>query len=1246
MESEDSQKDGGCWTAWPLQYQHEAIEYFMTHRKRQGRLSISLQFHGTTGRKIQNLVWGHKHCQNLVTDIWEKLREQPETYRDDRAFECIREMLLRRAEAIEADKNPGKPQIVLAEVLEERFSQADDAPPENNTEQQSITKAWRPRPPRIPLDAHDYPVIWTLRKGAFRDAALPLLLLYLNIQRYLQEHRHLLQLASGTTVSLLGNEQTNGADAGIEEEESSLNAEDEEVVTKAEFGHRYPQRVADVPALSVLHAQWAECWARYKKAASRKIPRGRDRGQLFGEALVARRIRYGRRRGRIIRQPGKSRVRWLRKNLFAIDQVKQALANVYVLLHRNAHNDDAITKAEAAEHLWRRDEHYERRPRASHLDRRRSESSRARTLLKALSDDELLAYESELLEMFDHAVQFAEVAEDVEVFLSGSPPSYPTRELALFDKTQQHIAQQLALRLVQKPITSAAARVDEASRQGRSQLSIPQHLARAEKEATTAVLQAETDLADRALFPLSYLQTMRPPKPVPSFALLYRRRVATREELEQKYNYLPEPERKRKITYLISQEYCYEYVLAMVIHHTGYAFQGDRPADFFVPEIQPGEYFYVNFPETPFEPPPAVSLMVFPLECGSDYQDEKLRVYIERERVAQLARYTDQLTDNGASPKPIEECLPKRAGIGAARIITRQQGDKWYNAFVQVAIPVVFDACDEQPQGVLGVTSVDQKYYWALRNMDGQLTATGDLAIPRHVLPAIGRQYSENYPPEVANAIVALAKEKRALIGIEETWTRKASSTSQRQNLRSFAHPERKIADTLIQKALDSGLLRPRIVYGVSPRRCGACGNIVGNEHRWLETKQCLSCGSQRLSTVLPIPLAQQQVTLFANLPGVQRSNLSCSVLLDIFSGKIMWWNDERIARANPDLCIPRCRIALLERPQDSLAAQLLSRYFKSHNNPEYKWQSRPTSPAHHLRETEENDGEIAVRERLGALAYACLTAIPSGLATVAIEAGIQNFELPPAKQPTPIMPIMPRAVRLYNTTSIGTSANYPIAGMLWAIVPQAMREEEKAQALTDLLAWIILEAPDSMHLPEILRGAALASLEQITVQGCQIFHVARLETVSRKRHPKNERQFRPRKRTCQLRVMASKICEPFVQSWLSAYAKKAPKVELVLHYCQRGTDWIQLFDDEIDAIFWHERPREDDIRRARSNDQTAVCLACGGLWEAKERWHICGKEDCRSRQRDGLNRAAVVSRLTLEQLLSAHEKIQAGLVS
>ncbi len=366
---------------------------------------------------------------------------------------------------------------------------------------------------------------------------------------------------------------------------------------------------------------------------------------------------------------------------------------------------------------------------------------------------------------------------------------------------------------------------------------------------------------------------------------------------------------------------------------------------------------------------------------------------------------------------------------------------------------------------------------------------------------------------------------------------------------------------------------------------------------------------------MLPIPLAEQQVTLFANLPGLQRINLSYSALKDILAAKITRWNDERIAHDNPRLQLPHCSISLVTQSEDTLAVYLLNRYLKRDSIREAGPNAIREPNNHHLRKVIDHTEAIKrVLDTPGALGYGCESTIPSGLACVAVEMGSGNYELPASYQRTSDMPTVPGTIHSTDTARTGILASYPISGLLWAIMPHVVEEEEKAQALTDMLAWMILDAQASLCkaspllLPDVLQTAALTSLERVTVQGRQMFHLARLDAVIRKRRPNTQKQFRPRKRKAQLRLMASSVSVPNIQAWLSAYAELAPKVEITLLHCRPSIDWTELFDEEIDAIFWHEKPREEDMRRTRHKDQPAICLECGGVCEAKERWLVCGK--------------------------------------
>jgi len=213
--------------------------------------------------------------------------------------------------------------------------------------------------------------------------------------------------------------------------------------------------------------------------------------------------------------------------------------------------------------------------------------------------------------------------------------------------------------------------------------------------------------------------------------------------------------------------------------------------------------------------------------------------------------------EQGESSAASDSQPTTNAGIGAARIIVRRNGMGWYSFFLHVAIPVELEGDAASPSAVLGVTCVDRRYYWALRNLSGTVTRAGELQVPAHVRPyeSVG-VYSQNYSYEVARALCDLAKETHAFIGIDKTWEQRRVTALQEENKKALLHPDRQVADTLIDKVLEQGLIRPWFVYGVSPKQCGRCGHKIDNVRRWEQTQHCSSCGSTQLSSILPLPIA------------------------------------------------------------------------------------------------------------------------------------------------------------------------------------------------------------------------------------------------------------------------------------------------------------------------------------------------------------------------------------------------------
>lgn len=841
----------GLWEQWPDKRTDAIISHYMARRPKRHFLTLTLKLHQPSWRKVQNILWAQRIFTNLVHEIVEMLRESPKAVRHDGAFFCLHAMLLRRAELRRLGIPLGDRTTMLADFLTDCFTEPQDQEDQEEPEEPKLAsspdsdgKLQRPSRQRLPvlkvLTVQQYPLIHTLRRAAFICAARIILGFYIRSQKPPTAQRDTKDSSAEEQIL----DQAVASDDDTDDATTELSTDD---VPE-------PEMVAEVHE---MHQQWAAQWIRYLKAAETPIPRGRDRGKAFGEALAERRIRYGRNRGKLTRRPGKRRVRALKERLFTVEEITGSLAHVYVLLNRNDYHKETevLQKALQAKHLWRRDERYRRKTRASYFTRYERQSRRELTSLDALSDEELSHYAEELHEMLDHATAFEAVAEAIEIYLQHAPPSYPFVENAPFDDRVARTEHLQALRMFRQPVPPAALPpvVDEADALHRKQTSIGEQLHRADYETTTRLLQAESAIGERRLLPLEYARTMRPPDLLPAFALLYRKYTPTRKELQKHFKRVPKTLREQTIVKALAKGYHYEYALAVVVHHSKWAFVGEDAADFFAPNIREGEYFYVNFPDVPFTPPPNVSLLVFPLECGEDYHEElHLRNMIERLRVEQSQGA--QLT--GTSKHAAKPKLPDRASIGTVKLITTQDGRGWYSCCAQFPVPVDIPGC-RKPQAVLGVYRKGSGYSWALLRFDGTVIQTGELNIPAHVLPGPDdTYYAKNYPPAVANAIIDIAEAYDALIIFEDTWRRKTTTTLHQQNTTDHAHPSRKVFDEVHSRTLQKGLILPRAAYGISPIRCGSCGNKLDNLSGFRSADQCQACGAEHRSGHIQLPIA------------------------------------------------------------------------------------------------------------------------------------------------------------------------------------------------------------------------------------------------------------------------------------------------------------------------------------------------------------------------------------------------------
>jgi phosphate transport system substrate-binding protein len=91
-------------------------------------------------------------------------------------------------------------------------------------------------------------------------------------------------------------------------------------------------------------------------------------------------------------------------------------------------------------------------------------------------------------------------------------------------------------------------------------------------------------------------------------------------------------------------------------------------------------------------------------------------------------------------------------------------------------------------------------------------------------------------------------------------------------------------------------------------------------------------------SNVLHIPAALGPVAVIFNLPGVDELRLNAQVLSEIFLGKIIRWNDKKIAALNPNVKLPNLLVSAAHRSDGSGTTFIFTSYLTAVSA---EWKSR-----------------------------------------------------------------------------------------------------------------------------------------------------------------------------------------------------------------------------------------------------------------------------------------------------------------
>jgi len=239
---------------------------------------------------------------------------------------------------------------------------------------------------------------------------------------------------------------------------------------------------------------------------------------------------------------------------------------------------------------------------------------------------------------------------------------------------------------------------------------------------------------------------------------------------------------------------------------------------------------------------------------------------------------------------------------------------------------------------------------------------------------------------------------------------------------------------------------------------------------------------------VLHIPTVAGAVAVVYNLPGVKRAELKLppDVLADIYLKKIKTWSDARIKAANPGVNLPGTDIAVVHRSDGSGTTYIFTNYL-SKVSPEWKDKVGNATSVNWPGDVggKGNEGVAnSVQQIPGAVGYVELAyAKQNNMAWAQLKNKSGSY-LEPSLDGAALaadQPNLPDNMEVMVTDGPNAKA-YPISGFTWLLVYENMKDEAKADAVAQLVWWMIHEG-QQYALPldyAPLKGAAQKKAEAL----------------------------------------------------------------------------------------------------------------------------------------------------------------------
>jgi phosphate transport system substrate-binding protein len=214
-------------------------------------------------------------------------------------------------------------------------------------------------------------------------------------------------------------------------------------------------------------------------------------------------------------------------------------------------------------------------------------------------------------------------------------------------------------------------------------------------------------------------------------------------------------------------------------------------------------------------------------------------------------------------------------------------------------------------------------------------------------------------------------------------------------------------------------------------------------------------------SKLTHIPTVMGAVVPSFNVPGVSDLKFSPDVLANIYLGKIVNWNDPRIAKDNAGVSLPNLKIIVVHRSDGSGTSYIFTDYLSKVSNDWANGPGRGASPSWPVGVGGKGNPGVAglVRQLPGAIGYVeLLYALQNHISYGEIKNAAGNWvkaSIDGVTAAAASIKQMPSDYRVSITNAPGKDA-YPISSFTYLLVPLKFPDAEKGKVIKDLLSWMI----------------------------------------------------------------------------------------------------------------------------------------------------------------------------------------------